>query len=401
MRHFSDLGAAVIGSGFIGTVHIEALRRLGVRVRGLLGSECRARRGRRPTRIGVPRAYPSLEALLEDPAVDVVHVTSPNQLHYPQVKAILARRPARRLREAAGGDLGGIGGARPARGGVRPHHGGQLQHPLLPAQPARTPDGRATARSVSRAWSPVTTSRTGCCATPTGTGAWSPTRAAACARSATSARTGSTSRASSAGCASRRSWPTSRRSSRSASSPPARSRRSPRSVASETVATPMSTEDAALILLRYDDGARGSVAISQVSAGRKNSLQWEVDGSDSGGLVGLRDARPPLPRPSRTAQRDPAARRRAHEPRRHRRDEPCRAATSRASRTRSMRSSERSTRRCSPAGRPSTPATPRSRTATTRCSSATPSRPAPARVAGWTCALTNVVSSAHDMRRRT
>ena len=56
----------------------------------------------------------------------------------------------------------------------------------------------------------------------------------------------------------------------------------------------MTTEDAALILLRYESGARGSVAISQVSAGRKNSLQWEIDGADVGGLVGLGDAGPPL-----------------------------------------------------------------------------------------------------------
>src|SRR5687767_10711017 len=89
MSHFSDIGAAVIGSGFIGTVHVEALRRLGVRVHGLLGSD--PDRGTQAAeRIGVPRAYPSLDALLGDSAVDVVHVTSPNQLHHPQVKAILA-----------------------------------------------------------------------------------------------------------------------------------------------------------------------------------------------------------------------------------------------------------------------------------------------------------------------
>ena len=41
-------------------------------------------------RIGLPRAYPSLDALLDDAAVQVVHITSPNQLHHPQVKAILA-----------------------------------------------------------------------------------------------------------------------------------------------------------------------------------------------------------------------------------------------------------------------------------------------------------------------
>jgi predicted dehydrogenase len=39
--------------------------------------------------MGVPRAYASLGELLSDPGVDVVHVTSPNRLHHPQVMAIL------------------------------------------------------------------------------------------------------------------------------------------------------------------------------------------------------------------------------------------------------------------------------------------------------------------------
>ena len=38
MKRLSEIGAAVIGSGFIGTVHIQALRRIGVNVHGLLGS---------------------------------------------------------------------------------------------------------------------------------------------------------------------------------------------------------------------------------------------------------------------------------------------------------------------------------------------------------------------------
>jgi predicted dehydrogenase len=42
---------------------------------------------------------------------------------------------------------------------------------------------------------------------------------------------------------------------------------------------PMSTEDIAHILLRFANGARGSVVVSQVSTGRKNSLRFEVDGS--------------------------------------------------------------------------------------------------------------------------
>ena len=43
----------------------------------------------------------------------------------------------------------------------------------------------------------------------------------------------------------------------------------------------MSSDDAAGILLRFDNGARGVVTISQVSAGRKNSVSIEVDGSES------------------------------------------------------------------------------------------------------------------------
>jgi predicted dehydrogenase len=39
--------------------------------------------------MGVLRAYASLDDLLRDDAVEVVHVTSPNRLHHPQVMAIL------------------------------------------------------------------------------------------------------------------------------------------------------------------------------------------------------------------------------------------------------------------------------------------------------------------------
>jgi predicted dehydrogenase len=49
--------------------------------------------------------------------------------------------------------------------------------------------------------------------------------------------------------------------------------------AANTIAREMVTDDAATILLRFEGGARGAVAISQVSAGRKNSLQYEIDGS--------------------------------------------------------------------------------------------------------------------------
>ena len=84
MRRIADVGAAVIGTGFIGTVHVEAAaphRRPGPR---RARQHARARRRPGPTPSGVPRAYASLDGLLDDPAVDVVHVTSPNHLHVPQ-----------------------------------------------------------------------------------------------------------------------------------------------------------------------------------------------------------------------------------------------------------------------------------------------------------------------------
>ncbi len=84
-----QIGAAVIGTGFIGTVHLGALRRLGVPIAGVLGSSP-SRGAERAKALGVPRAYASLEELLADPAVQVVHVTSPNVAHYDQVKHILA-----------------------------------------------------------------------------------------------------------------------------------------------------------------------------------------------------------------------------------------------------------------------------------------------------------------------
>ena len=89
MTDFRTMRAAVIGTGFIGTVHVGALRRLGVQVAGVLGSS--TERGAEGAKaMGVERSYSSLGELLDDTSVAVVHVTSPNHLHYEQVKAILA-----------------------------------------------------------------------------------------------------------------------------------------------------------------------------------------------------------------------------------------------------------------------------------------------------------------------
>ena len=60
MSDFAKLGAAVIGTGFIGGVHVQMLRRLGVQVRGVLGSSPE-RGAEQAEAMGVARAYASLD----------------------------------------------------------------------------------------------------------------------------------------------------------------------------------------------------------------------------------------------------------------------------------------------------------------------------------------------------
>jgi predicted dehydrogenase len=85
----TPLGAAVVGTGFIGPVHVEGLRRAGVRVTGILGSSPEKSR-KAAEALGLPKGYPDLAALLADPDVRAVHLTTPNRFHLEQVRAALA-----------------------------------------------------------------------------------------------------------------------------------------------------------------------------------------------------------------------------------------------------------------------------------------------------------------------
>ena len=78
----------VVGTGFIGPAHVEALRRIGAEVVGLVGSSPDAAR-RRSEEIGV-RIYDSLDDLLEVPGLTSVHIATPNYLHAPMVEQVLA-----------------------------------------------------------------------------------------------------------------------------------------------------------------------------------------------------------------------------------------------------------------------------------------------------------------------
>lgn len=80
--------AALIGGGFIGPVHAEALRRIGVPVVGLLGSSPDRARPL-AERLGIPRVYRDLDELLADTEIGTVHVASPNAVHFVQTRRVL------------------------------------------------------------------------------------------------------------------------------------------------------------------------------------------------------------------------------------------------------------------------------------------------------------------------
>jgi predicted dehydrogenase len=277
MRHVSDIGAAVIGSGFIGTVHIEALRRLGVRIHGLL--EVSPEHGaKRAAELGLPGAYSSLAELLADERVEVVHVTSPNALHFPQVRQIVAagrhvvcEKPlattsdesAELARLASGAGVvnavnfnirfyplnqhlaglvadGGLGEVRLVTGHyfqdwllldtdwnwrLDPAEGGSLRAIGDIGSHWLDLMGFVGGLRIESVMADIVT--------------FVKVRQ----QPAGPVATFSTERAAS------------------------------------TIPREMTTDDAATVLLRFAGGARGAVAISQVSAGRKNSLQYEIDGS--------------------------------------------------------------------------------------------------------------------------
>jgi len=88
--HLHALRAGVIGTGFIGPVHIEALKRLGVQITAICGSTKSARAC--ADKWGIPEVYGDYDyrALYGSPNVDVVHITSPNKVHVEQSLAALA-----------------------------------------------------------------------------------------------------------------------------------------------------------------------------------------------------------------------------------------------------------------------------------------------------------------------
>jgi predicted dehydrogenase len=296
--------AGVAGTGFIGAVHAEALRRIGVEVAGVVGSsEERARAS------GIAPAYPSFEALLADDAVDVVHLATPNHLHAThahaalaagkhvvcekplgvsstETGALLAAARASGLVHAVNLNLRFYPQVHEARalvasgaiGDVRLVSGGYLQDWLLRdtdwnwrLDPALGGPLRAVA-DIGLHWLDMIAFVTGqpVVEVMADLATFIPVRQVPVGPVATFSD----------------------------------------GPAGETRPQRVSSEDAATILVRLGNGARGSLLVSQVSAGRKNHLAFEVDGGEA--ALAWNQERPDelwighRGRPSEIALRDPA-----------------------------------------------------------------------------------------------
>lgn len=88
MKEKAAIRVGIVGSGFIGPAHLEALRRNNVSVIGLVRGDAESV-SQKAEELGIPRAYSSYDDMLADPDIDVIHLTTPNYLHYPHAKAAL------------------------------------------------------------------------------------------------------------------------------------------------------------------------------------------------------------------------------------------------------------------------------------------------------------------------
>lgn len=83
----AKLNVAVTGLGFIGAEHVEALRRLGyVNVKALCEVEGAQKKAEA---MSIDKAYDDYQELLKDDTIDVVHICTPNNLHHSMAKEAL------------------------------------------------------------------------------------------------------------------------------------------------------------------------------------------------------------------------------------------------------------------------------------------------------------------------
>lgn len=271
--------AAIIGAGFMGATHTEALRRIGVEVYGLLGADseetCNV-----AARLGIPKRYNSYEEVCNDPAVDVVHLCTPNYLHYPQAKAALeagkhvfCEKPlANQSVQAA--ELAQLAKSKKLAGAV---NYSIRFYPLIQEAHARIRDGQIGETRILHAeycqdWLFLPTDWNWRLEPEMGGNLRVVGDLGTHVMDMLAWLTGLKVVEVLADLATFipvRQKPTE----------PVATFAGKLATAGKTLPVEMNTEDYASILLRYNNGARGVVLLSQINAGRKNAFSWEINGS--------------------------------------------------------------------------------------------------------------------------
>ncbi len=81
----------IVGAGFIGPQHIDAVRRLGYVDVVALADMNEKLAADKAAALSIPKSYGNYEALMDDPNIHVVHNATPNFLHYPVNAAAIAK----------------------------------------------------------------------------------------------------------------------------------------------------------------------------------------------------------------------------------------------------------------------------------------------------------------------
>jgi predicted dehydrogenase len=275
----AEIKVGIAGTGFIGPAHLEGLRRNNIHVIGLAESTPELAR-QKAADLGIEKGYPSFEAMLADPEITVVHLATPNHLHFPQAKAallagkhVVCEKPLamttkesaelvslaseKHLVNAINFNLRFYPISQQARsmvqsgelGNIFIIQGSYLQDWLfLPTdwnwrlEPGLGGTLRAVA-DIGSHWMDLTTYITGL-------------------------------RIESVLADFKTFHPI-----RKKPTKPVETYTGKLLTAKDYVDQPITTEDYASILLHFENGARGTLTVSQVSAGRKNRLYYEIDGS--------------------------------------------------------------------------------------------------------------------------
>jgi len=84
------LKAGVVGTGFMASAHIEAIRQTGMGDIVAISGSSREAVQKGADRFGVERTYDNFMSLIRDPDVQVIHNCTPNNLHFPVNRAAIA-----------------------------------------------------------------------------------------------------------------------------------------------------------------------------------------------------------------------------------------------------------------------------------------------------------------------